>query len=94
MPQAEADLDGIYAYIADVLHNPPAADKFYDGILHGCESLSVFPNGCPVDPMNGNYRFLLVGNYKAFYIVDEPDKTVYIFRVLYGASDYVKLLKL
>jgi plasmid stabilization system protein ParE len=37
-----------------------------------------------------DYRFLVCGNYIAFYRIDGND--VYVIRILYGRRDYVKIL--
>ena len=36
------------------------------------------------------YRFLVCGNYIAYYREDET--AVYVVRILYGGRDYVKIL--
>jgi len=38
------------------------------------------------------YRKLIIDNYLAFYLVNEPEKQVVIMRILYGAQNYQDLL--
>ena len=41
-------------------------------------------------PFDTDYRFLVCGNYLAFYRY--KDAIVYVDRILYGRRDYVKIL--
>ena len=41
-------------------------------------------------PFDTDYRFIVCGNYLAFYRYE--DNTVYVDRILYGRRDYVRIL--
>ena len=64
-PQAEADLDDIWWYIAQ--ENPDAADRLLDSIDERCATLAQFPSiGTSRDELLPNLRSLPVGNYLIF----------------------------
>lgn len=88
------DLDGIRDYIANVLKNPAAADNTVSGILDKADLLEAqseigkrlfFDN-----TLDSGYRYVIHSHYLAFYRIS--GNTVYIDRVIYGRSDYMKLL--
>ena len=95
---AKADIKEILSYIKDFLHNPKAASNLADLLTQEISSLAQFPfSGTPVQDrflVNYGFRFLLVNNFKVFYIaLDRPDsKQVRIIRVLYARRDYEKIL--
>ena len=53
-----------------------------------------FPNSAPalsgIVGFETDYRYLVCGNYTAFYRVQS--ETVYIVRVLYGRRDFMRVL--
>ena len=59
-------------------------------------SLKQFPfSGTPVPDdflADLGFRFLLIKNFKAYYIADKDTKKVTIVRFLYAGRDYEKLL--
>lgn len=92
-PLAQSDLDRIFDYISDELANPSAALNTVNGILNRIELLATFPDsGTPLSsiyPIATDYRFVVSGNYLAFY---RHKENVYIDRILYAGSDYLKTL--
>lgn len=92
-PLALADLDEIWAYIADELGSPQAARSTVATILSTVSRLATFPeSGTPLSalyPIRTSYRFVVAGNYLAFY---RYETDVYVDRVLYAGSDYLKAL--
>jgi len=83
-PQAEADLDDIWWYIAQ--DNPDAADRVLDSIDERCTTLAQFPYiGTNRDEIMPNLRSLSVGNYVVYYL--PLDDGIDIVRVLHGARD-------
>lgn len=92
-PLAQNDLDRIFDYISGELANPSAAIDIIDDILDKVELLAAFPDsGTPLSsiyPIATDYRFVISGNYLAFYRHEED---VCVDRVLYAGSDYLKTL--
>ena len=95
---AKADIKEILSYIKDSLHNPKAASNLADLLAREISSLSQHPHsGTPVQDRflaNYGFRFLLVKNFKVFYItIDQVDNNqVHIIRVLYARRDYETIL--
>ena len=93
-PEAQNDLDEIWEYILLELGNPDAAENVINKLLDIIDTLEDFPErGVPLSSVveiESDYRFVLSGNYIAFYRVVE--KTVYVDRVLYQKRDYLKVL--
>ena len=93
---AEKDLVGILSYISDTLHEPSIAMKIYGLIKKEILTLNRMPfrfevvNEEPYRSMG--VRRIPVENYTAFYIVDENEKTVHIFRILYNRREWLYLL--
>ena len=93
-PEALSDLKEIKGYIREELQNEQAADNTIMEILKHIRTLSVFPqSGAPLSSVVGmetNYRFIVSGNYTAFYSYE--NYTVFILRVLYARRDYMRIL--
>lgn len=93
-PEALKDLDEIWEYILLELANPDAAEDVVNRMLDTIEALEDFPERgallSSVAEVESDYRFVLSGNYMAFYRVEE--KTVWVDRVLYQARDYLRVL--
>ena len=77
-PKTLNDLDEIWDYILLNLGNPDAAENVINKMMDTIDALEGFPErGTPfssVADMESDYRFVLSGNYMAFYRVEE--KTV------------------
>jgi addiction module RelE/StbE family toxin len=93
-PEALNDLDVICTYIFEELQNPTAAQKIVDGILDAVEKLKEFSEMgtqlSSITDVESDYRFLVCGNYLAFYRVTGSE--VSIDRILYGRRDYLRIL--
>jgi plasmid stabilization system protein ParE len=93
-PEAEDDLVGIKRYIAEDRNSPVAALNTITKITKKIRILDQFPELgtrlSSVIDIATDYRFLVCGNYIAFYRLDGND--VYVIRILYGRRDYVKIL--
>lgn len=93
---AESDLIGILSYIRDTLLEPETALKIYRSIKKEILTLEGMPfryavvNEEPYSTLG--VRRIPVGNYSAFYIVDEKQHTVHIFRILYNRREWQNLL--
>ena len=93
-PKAVEDLDEIYKYISESLHNPDAAGKLMNKIESGIKRLNIFPFSCELTTdeilRDRGYRKLIVENYIVFYLI--RNKNVLIMRVLYSAQKYDDLV--
>jgi len=93
-PQAREDLEEIKMYISKELENPIAAVNVVSRITKKIKNLKNTPGmGAPLSSkvsFDTDYRFLVCGNYLAFYRYEE--KTVFVDRILYGRRDYIKIL--
>ena len=93
--QALADMEEIYAYIADKLQAPDTAIRQYNRIAAEVESLRIFPERYKLfdsDPEREmGLRQLVAGNYSAIYVV--ADDVVTVLRVLYSSSNIVARLR-
>jgi toxin ParE1/3/4 len=88
--RAKEDIRSIYRYIAEQLSEPLIAEKQFARIKGALMGLSEMPKRFPLvsdEPWRGRgLRRLVVGNYLAFYIV-ENDAKVVVMRVMYGGRD-------
>ena len=93
---AQSDLDSIVEYIAVQLANPIAAGDLLDEVEKCYSRLHSNPMiyAKSSDPRLGTegYRRALIKNYILFYKVFEDEKKVVIYRIIYGARDYLQLL--
>lgn len=87
--RALADMEEIYAYIAEQLQAPENAMGQYNRIAEAIQKLNVFPERVRImesEPENAmGLRQLSVDNFSAFYVI--KDDCVIVTRVLYSASD-------
>jgi plasmid stabilization system protein ParE len=87
-------LEQIGDYISLHLQNPIAALNTVEKIQDRISKLADLPNiGASFSIVSGSEtdrRFLVCGNYLAFYRVD--GSTVFIDRILYGKRDYMAIL--
>ena len=93
-PEALNDLNQILSYISEELKNHVAAQNTVDNILDSIEKLSEFPEiGTSLNAIvdiESDYRFLVCGNYLAFYRLVESE--VKIDRILFSSRDYIRIL--
>ena len=90
------EIENIYAYILENLHEEIAANKLMDKIEDGVLRLEQNPYSCPkvkVKPHNEIYRKLIINNYIVLYDIDEEYKKTVIYRVIHEKTDYLKLLE-
>ncbi len=94
---AEKELNGAVDYIEHVLLNPQAADDLLSEAEIKLSALTGFPEKYALadDPVLNAWgiRLVPVKNYLAFYIVSEPEQTVYFLRFLYSKRNWVSILK-
>lgn len=93
-PEAIKDLRLTKEYIAEELCNEQAAINTVAKITKRIRMLAEFPeSGAPLSSvidMESDYRFLVCGNYTAFYRLENG--IVYIVRILYGQRNFVQVL--
>ncbi len=94
---AEQDLNQIFGYIADVLHEPEAAVRLLLSFREAIDSLRTLPfrqRPLKEEPYAAlGVRRLFVGNYIVFYSAVERNTTVQILRVLYKRREWQALLE-
>ena len=94
---AEQDIANAVDYIDGVLHNPGAADALLNAIEESFSSLTFFPEKFPIvrDKVlaSRGIRMLIIKNYLALYIIDEPRGRIQIVRFLYGKRNWQEILK-
>ena len=87
--QAEADLYGIYRYIAEILLEKQIAAKVYRRIKAAILELDHMPERIKLmedEPWRSRgLRMLVAGNYVAIFLIDGD--TVHVLRILYGGMD-------
>lgn len=93
-PEAITDLQQTKAYITEELCNEQAAANTIAKITKRIRMLADFPeSGAPLSSVidiESDYRFLVCGNYTAFYRLENG--VVYIVRILYGRRNFVQIL--
>ncbi|MDE1159358.1 MAG: type II toxin-antitoxin system RelE/ParE family toxin [Neorhizobium sp.] len=89
-PEARADLDRIWSYIAQ--HNRQRAITFVREIGRHCFSLPQFPRRHPLVPGHetSGIRRMPHGNDSVFYRVGE--ETIFILHILNAAQDHEAIL--
>ncbi len=92
---AEQDIEKLFLYIQDDLANPVAARNIVQKILQRMQQLTSFPelgaSMITIDTRLKAYRYLIVDNYLIVYRYNED--AIYVIRVLYARSDYVRILQ-
>lgn len=95
--KAVRDITEAAKYIKYTLLNPQAASALIDKAEKEMNTLSFMPqkHGIIDDPILGfrAIRFLSVGKYLIFYVIDEESKTVHVIRFLYGKRDWLRILR-
>jgi len=89
--QADADLRGIYEYIAYELQSPDNASGQLDRLEESIMSLDQMPDRFREyenEPWHSRgLRIMPVDNYCVLYIPNKEDAVVTIIRVMYGGRD-------
>jgi len=87
--KAYEDMDNIYIYISETLHEPTIAANKYDKIADAILTLDIMPDRIKImdsEPAHARgLRPLIVENYTVFFTIESD--TVYVARVLYSSSD-------
>lgn len=92
---ADKDMDDIFAYIAEELHEPKVALGLVERIYSALKSLEDLPERHALSRdsflAKQGFRVMPIEKYLAFYVIDSSAKRVIIHRVIYGKRNYVKL---
>lgn len=95
LASAKRDLDALFIYIKDDLHNEIAAHNTVARILSRIQSLANFPEMGPslggVHPELANYRYLIADNYLIIYKLVHAE--IQIVHLPYARSNYIQLLQ-
>lgn len=93
---ARNDLISIVTYISEELLEPNIAEKISERILKAIRTLDEFPMRHKLWEhkvwKEHGLRALPVENYLVFYITDEINTVVKIYRIIYGKRDMNKEL--
>ncbi|MCL2189156.1 MAG: type II toxin-antitoxin system RelE/ParE family toxin [Defluviitaleaceae bacterium] len=86
--QASIDLEAIIEYIYGELHNPQAAQNFFnktdETLVRLRDNPFIFPLHHDERLSAKGLRFVTIGSYLMFYAVDEKNNLVNIARIIYG----------
>ena len=83
-PEADADTDGIVAYLANNAGGRVAA-KYANLFVQLYERLADFPgSGAPRPALGANIRIGIVSPYIVIYHHGEADNTVTVLRIVHG----------
>ena len=89
------DLEGI-AQLYLGLAGADSAEKFIDEILHTVDLLRTFPYSGALHPdmvlAEREFRKVICRDYVCVYKVIDSEKTVYIYHIVNGKTDYPQLL--
>ena len=87
LPIARRQLEEAVTYIAENLCAPDAADDLLNAVDEAARALSEMPYRHALYPllfaMKREIRFVPVRNYNLFYVVNEDQKTVEIWRFIH-----------
>ncbi|MEW6541894.1 MAG: type II toxin-antitoxin system RelE/ParE family toxin [Bacillota bacterium] len=96
LPVASRDIAEAVLYVAETLNAPKAAIDLLEALDVAISRMKKFPYSCrvyqPAKPLEREYRILSVKNYAVLYTVNEQEKTVEIYRVIYAKRDLDKQL--
>lgn len=88
-PDAEAELEEAYAYIAE--DSPTNAGRWKAGLLEKVASLKEIPERCPIAPeaefLGEPVRHLIHGNYRLLFVIE--DSEVVLLHVRHAAHRYL-----
>lgn len=94
--EAVKDINGIYEYIAIALGEKEIAVNMINLIEKNILSLDEMPGRYKIydsEPWKSRgVHIMPVKKYLVFYVVDENNKSVNVFRVIYGSRDIENVL--
>ena len=84
----ESDMAIIEAYLEQF--HEKTAQKFRLLLKKRTARLKQFPCSCPTYEDDPHYRQLVVGDYLAFYVVNDKEKCVEMHRIFHGTQDITR----
>ena len=95
LPMAEDDIQDQTDYIAFDLKSPETAINMARGFRKTINNLSIFPQSHEFDEDEELAKLgIRKAYYKIYFLIDEPERTVYIIRVFHMLVDSkAKILK-
>jgi plasmid stabilization system protein ParE len=94
---AQVDVREIRRYIAVDLLNPVAAAKRIDLIDTKIQSLKTMPARFPLVQdaylASKGFRIIVCEAHLVFFIIEEAARKVFVMRVIYARSDWVRMLR-
>ena len=95
LASAKRDLDALFTYIKDDLHNEIAALNTVVKILLRIQALENFPEMgsslASIDQALAGYRYLIADNYLIIYKIVSSE--IHIVHIPYARSNYIQLLQ-
>ena len=90
------DIVSSLEYIKDVLEAPIAAENHYKELKETYKKLKENPYRRPLVRnkflASKGIRIIMVKNYMLIYTIDENNKTVFLYRFMYGKRDWINIL--
>ena len=89
------DLDRVWAEVFEVSKDIEITERYIEDLLDKVEKKSAYPkSGSPLYYENSftGYYFVVFKAYLAFYRLEK--ETMLVDRVLFGKSDYMRILRL
>lgn len=94
LPTANQDITSILNYISETIAAPRAALNLLNALDESISRFKMSPYSCrvyqPLKSLEQEYRLLPANNYLVFYTVNEHEKLVEIYRVIYAKRDLDK----
>ncbi len=94
--KAKNDYKKIINYIKNELLEPSIANKYTELINNAIQTLEYSPQKYSIIDDDAikkiEFRKLVIKNYMVFYKINEKEKIVEVYRILYGASNWIKRL--
>ncbi len=94
--QASQDIEEIYEYISEALYEKEIALNMVGLLEKNILSLSEMPGRYRIyesEPWQSRgVHIMSVKKYLVFYVIDEEEKEVNVFRVIYGSRDIDNVL--
>ena len=96
-PEAVKDIDGIYQYIAIALNEKETAVNMINLIEKKILSLDEMPGRHKVydnEPWKSRgVHIMPIKKYLVFYVIDENNNSVNVFRVIYGSRSIENIIR-